>query len=304
MSVELYPTLEALDEKLASLEDPILSERIVSENPALFPSAAAQEEISVFAAAWKRFGTLALAVTAAASIVAGYVLTPMVLKQPAPAQHVAASAPSPHHDALAARVRRDEADLARLRARVAAQEAAAKRAAAVAPVVIVKPVIVKPVIVKPVIVKPVMDAKPISHAAIPVHHAAAVPVHHAAVAPAPVSHALPASNPQTRPEPEGQADNTLSAQAGSPSQVGSSPSTTTSTSTDQGPIPTTDAPSPPDGTKRPPSGNGGRWGAHWPAGIGGVILGPTADPCSPSGGRIGRVLESIAGQFLGSGGRF
>ena len=83
MSIELYPTIESLDEKLSSLEDPILAARILSANPQLFPSAAAEEELSVFALAWKRFGKIALAATAVASLVAGYVVTPKLMQHPA-----------------------------------------------------------------------------------------------------------------------------------------------------------------------------------------------------------------------------
>ena len=83
MSVELYPTIESLDEKLSSLEDPILAARILSANPQLFPSAAAEEELSVFAAAWKRFGKIALAATAVASLIAGYVVIPKFMQHPA-----------------------------------------------------------------------------------------------------------------------------------------------------------------------------------------------------------------------------
>jgi hypothetical protein len=83
MSVELYPNVADLDEKLSALEDAELSQRILSANPELFGSAAAREEVSVFAAAWKRFGALALAVTAALAIGAGYVFMPHAAVRPA-----------------------------------------------------------------------------------------------------------------------------------------------------------------------------------------------------------------------------
>jgi|GEM_PF-3886714 hypothetical protein len=83
MSVELFPNIADLDERLSALEDAELSQRIVSANPDLFTSLAAREEISVFAAAWKRFGTLALAVTAAVAICAGYVFTTHAAVRPA-----------------------------------------------------------------------------------------------------------------------------------------------------------------------------------------------------------------------------
>lgn len=83
MSVELYPNIADLDEKLSALGDAELSQRILSANPELFGSAAAREEVSVFAAAWKRFGALALAVTAALAIGAGYVFMPHAAVRPA-----------------------------------------------------------------------------------------------------------------------------------------------------------------------------------------------------------------------------
>jgi hypothetical protein len=83
MSVELYPNIADLDEKLSALEDAELSQRILSANPDLFGSAAAREEVSVFAAAWKRFGALALAVTTALAIGAGYVFMPHAAVRPA-----------------------------------------------------------------------------------------------------------------------------------------------------------------------------------------------------------------------------
>jgi hypothetical protein len=83
MSVELYPNVADLDEKLSALEDAELAQRILSANPELFGSAAAREEVSVFAAAWKRFGALALAVTAALAIGAGYVFMPHAAVRPA-----------------------------------------------------------------------------------------------------------------------------------------------------------------------------------------------------------------------------
>lgn len=84
MSVELYPNVEDLDEKLRALEDPALADRILSANPELFGGAAAREEISVFAAAWKRVGVLTLAAAGAVAIIAGYVVTPMLARHPAP----------------------------------------------------------------------------------------------------------------------------------------------------------------------------------------------------------------------------
>ena len=118
MSVELYPNIADLDERLSALADADLAERILSANPDLFTSAAAREEISVFAAAWKRFGTLALVVTAALVVGAGYVFAPHATARPAvkhvtvpvvvhkiavrperavvhPARHVTLAAPAP-----------------------------------------------------------------------------------------------------------------------------------------------------------------------------------------------------------------
>ena len=309
MSVELYPTVRDLEEKLASLQDPTLAERLQSANPDLFAvppepqilsSAAAREEISIFAAAWKRFGNAALAVTAAASIVAGYFLTPLAFHHqaaspaPAPVRYaIAAKARPPSHPAvqkresvLRATVRRDEAEIARLRARLAA------KAAAPAPIVVHY-------------VAPVQPVAPAHHAAVhqirpAVHHVAVV--HHAV----PAAHTLPAAAyPAAAPEQRPQVDTSTSAQtqaaAGPATDTASSTSTSASTTTS----PSTNAGTP-DGTKNPPpsTGRGGGGWDHIPAGIGGIILGRTIDPCTPQGGRIGTVLQAVAGQLLTHGGRF
>ncbi len=83
MSVELYPKVEDLDERLSVLEDPEFAQRIVSANPQLFTSAAVREDVSIFALAWKRFGALALAVTAALAVGAGFVFVPHTAVRPA-----------------------------------------------------------------------------------------------------------------------------------------------------------------------------------------------------------------------------
>jgi len=83
MSVELYPNVEDLDERLSALEDVELAERIVSANPQLFASAAAREEVSIFAVAWKRIGAIALAVAATLAVGAGFALRPHTAAQPA-----------------------------------------------------------------------------------------------------------------------------------------------------------------------------------------------------------------------------
>jgi hypothetical protein len=267
MSVELYPSVEALDEKLATLTDPVLTERLVSENPALFPSAAETEEISVFAAAWKRFGNIALAVTAAASIAAGYVLTPPAV--------------SHKERDLRAALRAQQHEIARLRARLAAEKAAAHRVAAPAPVA--APVAAPVRYVAPVPV-------PVHHAA-PVHHTFAAPVHYSAV----THRVTPVAAPATQP----QIDSAAAPESAPKSQVDTSVATA--------PAPTTDTQTPvnvPDGTKTPPqvpptTGRHGGWGGHFPVGAGSVILGGPADPCTPQGGRVGTVLTSIAGQILG-----
>jgi hypothetical protein len=316
MSVELYPTARDLEAKLSTLEDPALAERLLSSNPDLFTiptdepqvleSAAAREEISIFAAAWKRFGNIALAVTATASIVAGYVLTPMVVhRHPAPAAPaksavvqkarpaVAQKARPPSHPdaALRARVRHDEAEIARLRARLAVKQAAP----AAAPVVPVHSV------------APVHYVAPARHALVkplrPVHHTAAA--HH----PAAVSHALPAAAyPAAAPQPKHDVDTAASAQNVPSTVVGSSASTSasTSTSTSTSTSPNTDTNvGTPDGTKNPPpsTGRGGGGWDHLPVAVGGIILGRTIDNCTPQGGRIGTVLQAVAGQILSNGGR-
>ncbi|MEA2688114.1 MAG: hypothetical protein QOD51_721, partial [Candidatus Eremiobacteraeota bacterium] len=72
MAIELPSKPDVLDERLASLEDPFLAERLFRENPALFAVEPPRTEREVLAWTTRRFGTAVLAVTAALSLAAGY----------------------------------------------------------------------------------------------------------------------------------------------------------------------------------------------------------------------------------------
>src|ERR1700688_4944758 len=97
MSIKLPSNPGVIEERLASLEDPILAEQLFLEHPTLYGDGPPQTERAVLAWTTRRFGTVALAVTAAASVVAGYFLTPLVTHRNAPAQ------PAPQTKTSAAR---------------------------------------------------------------------------------------------------------------------------------------------------------------------------------------------------------
>lgn len=282
-----------LAERLASLEDRDLAERLFLENPALFSDEPPQTERQVLAWTTRRFGTLVLAVTAAASIAAGYLLTPLMRDRspaavaPAPRTAIAVpvsaalahrSIPSPHHVVRSAPVQK---------------HAAAQRHAVYAP--------------------PVVPAVPHPHRIL----------RRAPVAPAPAEHeaalrekirAQQAEIARLRAQAAAEAAaahaaRVRAAQAATQTQArprtapASGPATSTATTTGAetsrpgagtANVPVDTNAGPPDsGVRTPPAPPRGGWSEHPPIpGPLGGVLGPR-DSCTPSGGRMGAVINAI-----------
>ncbi|HXP93686.1 MAG TPA: hypothetical protein VN905_09475 [Candidatus Binatia bacterium] len=96
MAIELPPRgIDALDERLASLEDPAFAAHLVDENPSLFIRTLAQRDREARART-RTSWSAALAGTAIVSITVGLFISPMVMKFFTPAQtprHTVATAP-------------------------------------------------------------------------------------------------------------------------------------------------------------------------------------------------------------------
>lgn len=95
MAIELPPrgVVDALDERLASLEDPAFAAHLVDEHPSLYIRALAQRDREARA---RTHWSAALGATAIVSIAAGIFLSPIVMKVFTPAQtprHTVATAP-------------------------------------------------------------------------------------------------------------------------------------------------------------------------------------------------------------------
>jgi hypothetical protein len=308
MAIEFLSESAVLEDRLASLEDPTLAERLVREHPALFPDApppSTQREVLAWAT--RRVGTAVIAVTAAVSIVAGYFGSES-LRHPAPA--------------TATRTAQGAAAAALPLAKPAARRQAAHHAAPAthhaAPVAHHAPAVVH-------------HAAPVAHHAAPVaYHAPAVVhrtapvVHYVPVAPRPdreaqllrarvhaqeaeiarlraqaaaeraaahaarahqraAAAAAPASAPRSRPQSEPAAASQTVTQSATNTRT--EPGTGTSTATGA-PV---DAPVPPSGTRTPPTSTGsGGWNEHPLGGtMGGFPPIPVSvprDSCTPRGG--------------------
>ena len=294
MSIQLPPHLESIDERLASLEDPTLAERLVNENPSLYSRALAQIEEEAQRSTSRRFGSFVLAITATASIVAGYFLMPVLTKQQAPPAApavrppVVVGAPRPaghHHVAGApAHVIRHGAIVKHM-----AQSHAAVRPIPVAPVFI--PVTAhhdgalraklaaEQAEVARLRMRVAAQEAAARHAR--AKAAAAASAVRAAAAP------RPGSRPQTEPQPQTRDESAV----GQSTTQGTADPATARTS------PTTNAPAPGPETQRsvPPSVGGvPPWSEHFPTGpLGPRRAGVPADTCTPSGGRVGIVLNAI-----------
>jgi len=325
MPIEQLSPQAFLDERLASLEDPDLAQRLFTEHADLYGEEPPQTERQVLAWATRRFGTVVLAVTATLSIAAGYVLAPNYLR------HDAAPAAKPAAAVVAPAPPRAPRDLKRH----AVTPAPAKRAAAHA--------------THPSATTHVAAAVPTQAAAVPraIHaHAVAPALPHPVVythparvhvvAPAPVpsretvalraklhaqalelaalrkkaaaedaalrAAARPHSAPRTQPAPHVQPRTETAAPTATTTATAAQTGTDVVTGASE-PMPA----SPNAGVKAPPPSNpGGGWNEHPPMsgtyGIpsGGVVFGGPADPCTPRGGRTGVVQQILTRAVVGA----
>jgi hypothetical protein len=279
-----------LDERLASLEDPSLAERLMRENPALFAPEPPRTEREILAWTTRRWGPALLAVTAAVSIAAGYfgsgisrghaVVVP-------PARHAAAVAAPGRQPLPVARHR-----VASAPAHVAHRPAVTHTVPAVvhhglAPVVVLRTI--PPPAVHRAPVREVLPARTTQR----VHEQAGSHPH---AQPQAVSSQTAAAQlaaweathrAQPRSEPAAATENATS-RASSTEPVTTS---TTSAGVPEG-TPQTGAP------QRPPTNPGGVWNERIPGGIlnsgMGPVIGVPRDSCTPRGGRTGIVMEAIS----------
>jgi hypothetical protein len=317
MPVVLPSHPDVIEQRLASLEDPTLAQRLLHEHPELYPPEPPTSERQVLAWATRRFGTVALAVTAAISIAAGYVFTPLLTRHAAPPQ------PASHAAVKAA----PAAHAAAQQHRVAVPAAAAHVAHHAAPAAPKHTAVAAPVTHRAAIVHPrpvaVIHPAPIIHPARIVHHApaptreelalryrlraqeaqlarlrkqAAAEEEAARAAQARAAEAASGARSQTatrnapapQPQPRTQ----------SPTSVSTATSTAAGEATAAAPAPVDEPVTTPNGTKSAPSA-GQIWSEHPMGANAPGPLGVPVDPCTPRGGRIGGVLNSLVGSALG-----
>ena len=308
MSVELPSNPGNVEERLASLEDPILAEHLFLEHPTLFGDEPPQTQRAVLAWTTRRFGTAALAVTAAVSVAAGYFLTPLVMHrsapaQPAPRSNTALRAPSrpvAHRHivkkAAPARIAYRSALIptAPVHVQVAPPHPIVHRASIVhAPVVLPRPNR------EAIALRAKVQAQEAELAAL--RKTAAREEAAARAAQARASAAIAAAHrgaaTQTAPEPLSQPRTQPAAEVYAPA-TSADPSRTATA-----PV---DAPLPTAGTKPPPSAPNGGWTERPPIPVygsapGPVPIGGTMDPCTPQGGRLGVLIHSLLGGGFGGG---
>jgi hypothetical protein len=284
MLIELPSKPDALDARLASLEDPFLAERLVRENPALFAQELPRTQREILAWTTRGFGTALLAVTAALSIAAGYLVYDMRAHAAAPraAQSAVAVALPLRHAPPVARHRAPQArPLPRHVSTPLAQAASA------------------PVVVYHAAPLPATHAAPAHQAVLLRTH---VPTHQAE----PVRLRAPVAAPQTA------AAQLAAFEAAHPiprtqprSEPAAATETATATATSTEPVTTTatagGAPDPGTGggVRTPPANPGGVWNERIPGGgtlggAGGPVIGVPRDSCTPRGGRVGIVMQAIS----------
>ena len=290
-----------LDDRLASLEDPSLAERLIRENPALFAQEPPRTEREILAWTTRRWGPALLAVTAAVSIAAGYFgsgISRGHATAPPAAQHAAAVAVPLRHPLTATRHH-----VASVPAHVAHQPVVTPNAHAV------QHHTLTPVAVYHTVVRPATHPLPVREA-LP---ARANPRVHERARSQP--QALPqAGGPQTaaaqlaaweathraHPQANGAAEPAPRTQPRS--EPAAATETVNATASRTEPVTTTGgAPDPGQGggVKTPPTNPGGVWTERIPGGgtLGGSIgpvIGVPRDSCTPRGGRTGIVMEAIS----------
>jgi hypothetical protein len=306
MAIELPSRPDILDERLASLEDPFLAERLMRENPALFAQEPPRTQREILAWTTRRWGTTLLAVTAAVSIAAGYFgssLTRGHAPAPAPAQHAAAVALPLRHapPAIRHRVATPPEHVAH-RAVIVPSAQPAQHHNIVTPVAVIHTV-PRPA-AHPAPVREVLPARTPQR----VHERArsqpqALP--QAAAAPQSAAAQLAAWEATHRAQPRANAAAEPAPRTQPRSEPASATETTNATASRTEPVTTTSAPGgAPDpgqggGVKTPPTNPGGVWTERIPGGgtLGGAIgpiIGVPRDSCTPRGGRTGIVMEAIS----------
>ncbi|MFN2460580.1 MAG: hypothetical protein ABR591_07835 [Candidatus Velthaea sp.] len=309
MSVVQPPKPDVIDDRLASLEDPLLAQRLIAENPALFGDEPPQTQRQVLAWATRRFGTAVIAVTAAVSVALGYVFTGAAMKHDAPAP-AAKAAPA---------VRAPAVPLTHRRAQQHAAPPRVQHAATVAPVPVVRhhaaAVVAPAVNHEDAVLRARLRAQEVELAHL--RRQAALEEHAARRAQARAAAALtlahqraqtvaarPQAAPRTEPLPQTQRRERTA--PGTAPAASADPANASANAPVDVPAPGTDA-----GTKAPVNPNGG-WNEHPPIGgtfgiPGPVPIGGTPrDACTPRGGRTGivnQIIEAAASRAV-SGMRF
>jgi hypothetical protein len=305
MLIELPSKPDTLDERLASLEDPFLAERLMHENPALFAQELPQTQREILAWTTRRFGTALLAVTAAVSIAAGYFVYDFSRGHAAApsAAHPAAAAALPlRHAPPVARHRTPHVLPSHASAPVAHTASAPVAHLASAPVVVYHTAPLPAAHAAPA------HAVALSHATVRTHEAQAAPQRAPAAAPQTAAAQLAAWEAAHSARHAG-ASTATAAEPAPRTRPRSEPATATETATTTAsstePATTTPtaggAPDPGSGggVKTPPTNPGGIWNERIPGGgtLGGAIgpiIGVPRDSCTPRGGRVGIVMQAIS----------
>jgi len=305
MAIELPSGPDVLDERLASLEDPLFAEVLVRANPAHFPHAPPQTERDVLVWTTRGLGRALIAATAALSLAAGYLGSELLRG------HTAAPVPA-HRSAAVALPLRHAPPIAQHRAATHRWVHAAPAAPA------------------PALARHGATAPLHSGASGPVRHevptsaprrATLAPVPHHAVAhlafrtaPHPALRGGPHVAPQTAAgqlaawesaHPHASAAAEPAPRTQPRSEPASATETATATASGTGPASAAGAPGgAPDpgqggGVKNPPTNPGGGWSERLPGGgtLGGTVgpvIGVPRDSCTPRGGRTGIVMEAIS----------
>jgi hypothetical protein len=291
MPVKLPSSPGVIEDRLASLEDPILAEQLFLEHPTLYGDEPPQTQRAVLAWTTRRFGTAALAVTAAVSVAAGYFLTPLVTHRNAPAQ------PAPPSKTSVAAPSRPAAHrhIVKKAAPVRVAHRSALVPAAPAPVHVAPP---RPIVHRATVVHaPIVHRHPnremiALRAKVQAQEAEIAALHKRAVAEEAAARAAHArasaaiSAARTQPAP----------------QVYAPTDTAAPSRTETAPMPV-DAPLPSGGTKTPQSASNGGWTERSPVPVYGSAPAPIGgvDPCTPQGGRLGIIIHSLLGGRIGGG---
>jgi hypothetical protein len=307
MPVELPSNRGVIEDRLATLEDPVLAERLFLEHPSLYDDEPPRTERAVLAWTTRHFGPIALAVTASVSVTAGYFLTPLVTHrnapaQPAPRSKTAASTPSRpaahRHIAQKTAPKQRAHRSALIPAAPVQAHVAAPHPIVHAPAVVRAPAVYRHPNREAIALRAKLQAQEDEMAALrkraALDEAAARAAQARASAAIAAAHrgsatrTAPAPLPQPRTQPAG--------------EVYAPAASTESVSTANAPV---DVPAR-DGTRQPPPAPNGGW-TERPTipiiyGSGSAPLpGGPLDPCTPQGGRLGVVIHSLLGGHSGIG---